>query len=134
MNIVLPKTLAEPLTIPWFVTREVTARNVKNAMLDYYMQMRLGLGITVEQLLIALECEAIRNGATMTSTAYSKLLHAQGNKLTHVGWQYRVYFKCDMVDNGSLHVQIIDGWFDGNSYLANKKYRIYRSDPEHIIE
>jgi len=127
MNIVLPKTLAEPLTIPWFINHGTPAQNIKNAMFAYYTKLRSGLGITVDQLLRAMEREAIRHGAVMISAAYSKLLLAEGNKRTLVGWQYRVYFRTSR--NGGLYVQIIDGWFPGKSYLANKKYKIYRADP-----
>ena len=125
MNVVIPKTLAEPLTIPWF-TREAIDISIKRAIFEHYMKIRVGLGITVEQMLSAMEHEAIRNGATMTSTAYSKLMHSDRGNLTLVGWQYRVYFS--VTGNDSLYVEVIDGWFPGKSYLANKKYRIYRAD------
>lgn len=128
MKVMLPKSLAEPLTISWFVSHDTMRQTIKQAVLDTFNDFQAMGGTPAELLLRILQSVAERHGATSVQTEYRKIIHRSnaGSALEHVGYRYYLYFKIPgRTGRTGFNVQTIDGWFRWKAHLRDRKYRTY---------
>jgi len=120
MKILLPKTLAEPLTIPWtkHPKNAVLIMHIKSELRDYFAylervgitpgKVRTGSSISISAVSSALRHSAWNNGAQGVS---SEIWHLPNSaNLTHlVGYQYYVQFT--VPGNAKVHTVILNSYF-----------------------
>ena len=114
MKIILPRTLAEPLTIPWFVRSNYNAKQfaqeIRNAIDDAYdaLDARSTKSMLIVKLLSVLEGEARWKGAINVSSNFSNLWSTDTYHV--VGYTYRVFF--EVPQDPECHVVVIHKHFE----------------------
>ncbi len=122
MKIVLPKTLAEPWTIPWFMLSNVPdalSDAISLALREYFDTLDSGdhvpnpvkdpgfgtVRLDPQTLLEALKALAQELGAKDVETAYDHLI----NGPKHIGYSYRVHFH--VPNRRRVQMWVINSWF-----------------------
>jgi len=118
MKIILPKTLAEPLTIPWFITRlhdEGLVESIRDEIRRFFLSMekvghtpkavRSDLRMTVKDFLHILEHVAKVHGGINVYSFIDKCM--DGTK--HIGYAYYVYFQ--VPNDPQLYNKCMISWF-----------------------
>ncbi len=120
MDIKIPKTLAEPLTIPWLdiamVTNSITVDSIKAAIREYFMMIVMTnkepprapdgrTRLTPGGLLYMLQYIAEQAGAV---NVYGKISrNMEGTK--HIGDMYYVFFM--VPGSKTIHFKVLFTWF-----------------------
>ena len=97
MKIILPKSLAEPLTIPWFVRSNYNtkhlAQEIRNAIDNAYdaLERRSTKNMLIVKLLAILEGEARWKGAVNVSSTFNNLWSTDAQHV--IGYTYRIFFQ-----------------------------------------
>ena len=114
MKIVLPKTLAEPLTIPWFVTysEKGKTRGLYRDIHNIFCHLEdLGLlpkpdnKVSMSYTLRQIRVYLVRQGAIDVQVNSAKL----GLTRYPVGYEYHVLFRSTKY--GPMHIKIFDSYF-----------------------
>lgn len=113
MKIVLPKTLAEPLTIPWFNSDKSTSDLVEHIMYAIYeafaaSQVTRKEHMIIHDLLDMLVRVAERNGALEAIPHYAHIWSTD-EKRKHIGYRYFIHFK--VPNDTRVHLESIRFYF-----------------------
>jgi len=118
MKIKIPKTLAEPLIIPWFFPKlsgEKLVESIRDAIRDFFLRMekmghtpkatRSNFRMTIEDFLHILEHVAEVHGGIKVYSFVDKCM--DGTK--HIGYSYYIYF--EIPNGGILYNKCMISWF-----------------------
>ncbi len=122
MKIRLPKTLAEPWTIPWFlpvVHGEDLVESIRDAVRDFFLRMdkmghtpkatRSNFRMTVEDFLHILEHIAEVHGGIKVYGFMDKCMNNTNRPPLHIGNAYYIYFQ--VPNDPQLYNKCMISWF-----------------------
>ena len=113
MKITLPKSLSEPLTIPWFCTERTElalVKRIEDAIYDAFAesQMHRKENMVITNLLDMLTRVAERNGAKKAIPHFSHLWSDDAANKT-VGYVYYIHFS--VPTSLRIHIKVIRSYF-----------------------
>ena len=114
MKIILPRTIAEPWTIPWFVrsnyNTKYLAQEIRNAIDNAYdaLETRSTKNMLIVKLLAILEGEARWKGAIKVSSTFNNLWSTDAQHI--IGYTCRIFFQ--VPQDPDCHVVIIHMRFE----------------------